>query len=135
MEFLSSLHQFSAASLLLLRIVLGAIFIVHGPPKLQNPQQFSGGIGLPVWFIVLLGFGETLASLLMFLGLLTQIASLIMMIVMLGAIYFKTSVWKIPFSAMDKLGWEFDAMIFGGAAILLTIGGGALSLDQTILGM
>lgn len=135
MEILSTLQMYGDWGLLALRIALGAIFIVHGPPKLQNLSGVAAGIGLPIWFAFLLGLGETLGALAVFAGVLTQAGAFIMIIVMLGAIWFKVTKWKVPFTSMEKLGWEFDLAILGGALALCTIGGGAFAMDRVLWGL
>lgn len=135
MESLIALQTFGDWGLLALRIALGAIFIVHGPPKLQDPSKMATGIGLPVWFAFLVGLGETLGALALFAGFLTQLGALVHACIMVGAIYFKVARWSIPFSTMEKLGWEFDLAILGGSLALLTLGGGAFAIDRTMFGL
>lgn len=115
--------------LLVLRIALGAIFIVHGLPKLKNPAGIAGAIGAPAGMGLALGLAETLGGLSVLLGLLTQLGALAIMVVMLGALHFKINRWNSPFTAMDKTGWEFDLLILASAALLLFSGAGAFALD------
>ena len=76
-----------------------------------------------------MGIAETLGGLAVILGLLTQIAGIGLAIIMLGAIYMKSAKWKLPFTAMDKLGWEFDWVLLGMSLALALLGAGAFSLD------
>ncbi|HLD71847.1 MAG TPA: DoxX family protein [Candidatus Peribacteraceae bacterium] len=134
MEFLTSLHQYSDWGLLALRIALGVIFLVHGPPKVMHPERASA-MGFAVWFWVMLGLGETIGALSMLLGFLTQIGAIILLLIMLGAHYFKMVVWKVPFTSMEKTGWEFDFMILSATTALVFLGGGSLSLDRIMFGL
>src|SRR3989344_7496539 len=116
--------------LLVLRVFLGAIFFYHSIPKLKNPGMIGKGMGWSSSSIFLLGFVEFISSLALILGFYTEIGALLVGLVMLGAIYYKVSKWKIPFSAMDKMGWEFDLILLGAAAAVMFIGAGAFSLDS-----
>jgi putative oxidoreductase len=66
------------------------------------------------------------------LGLYAEIGALLVGLVMLGAIYHKIFVWHIPFSSMDKMGWEFDLILLGSAITILLLGAGAISLDSIL---
>lgn len=134
MGFFFTLQQFSAFGLLALRIAIGAIFWVHGtakwamwrtPPSAQMP---SGMLRL----MKILSIAEPVGALMLAAGFLTQIAAAGLGVIMLGALYFKIRAWKIPFTAQDKTGWEFDLMILAGAIALLFLGGGAWGLDQLL---
>lgn len=124
-----SLLAYDDYGFLALRIALGVIFIVHAIPKLKNPAGIAGAIGAPVWFGTLVGLGEVGGSLLVLLGLFTQVGALILAVVMVGATYLKIVRWNMPFTAMDKVGWEFDLMLFASALLLLLTGPGSLALE------
>ena len=115
--------------LLALRVFLGIIFIYHGMPKLMMSGKMAKGMGWSSGSIVLLGLVELLAGLSVILGFYTEISALLIIIVMLGALFHKMFKWNIPFSAMDKMGWEFDLILLGAAIALLLIGAGSISLD------
>jgi len=68
------------------------------------------------------------AGLLVLVGLWIQIAALMLIAVMLGAIYFKVFVWKTGIYGDKNNGWYYDALLLASAGILLTIGGGSISL-------
>lgn len=116
---------YSAIGLLCLRVVIGAIFLYHGPKKLGNMASFMGFIGMC----------ETLGGLAVLFGFLTQLAALGLGIIMIGATYKKINEWHVPFYATDKTGWELDVMILGGCIVLLTMGAGIYSVDQMVLGL
>lgn len=117
--------------LLALRIAIGSIFIYHGLPKLKKPKAMEQMFG-NIWFPFLIGLGEFAGGLAAILGFYTEIAGLIFVILMLGALYFKLLTSKAPFSSMKKLGWEFDLILLGGALALLFIGAGNISIDAVI---
>ena len=106
-------------SLLILRLTIAAIFLVHGPKKLQGTH---GG------FMTFIGVAETLGGIAILIGFLTQMAALGLAIIMIGATYKKITEWHIPFAAKNTTGWEFDLMILAGCIVLMTMGSGAYGL-------
>jgi putative oxidoreductase len=137
MEFLVNLHQFSDWGLFALRIAVGVIFLVHGaqkwamwkmepseqmPPKMLTMMKFLSVVEPLGGFAVLMGF-------------LTQLAALGLGVIMIGAIFMKKNVMKVPFTAMDKMGWEFDLIILAAAIALFVFGGGVISLDNLFWGL
>ena len=82
--------------------------------------------------VVLLGLVELLSGLALILGFYAEIGALLVGIVMLGALFHKMFKWNIPFSAMDKMGWEFDLILLGAAVAVLFLGAGAVSLDNML---
>lgn len=110
-------------ALLILRLALGIIFIYHGVPKLSGKM---GG------FMFIVGFFETLSALAMFAGLFTEIAGIVLAVIMLGAIWKKTTEWKTPFSSMNASGWEFDLILLVAAVALAFLGAGGISVDAVL---
>ncbi len=115
--------------LLVLRVFLGFIFFYHSVPKLISSGKMAKGMGWSSSSIFLLGFVEFLSSLALIFGFYAEIGALLVGFIMLGAIYYKVFKWKIPFSAMDKIGWEFDLILLGASVAVLFLGAGAISLD------
>ena len=126
---LLELNQFSDISFLVLRLVIAAIFIYHAMPKLKGAKMMSQAMGMPAGMIFMLGGIEFLSSLGMIFGVYVQVAAFLLAMVMIGAIYFKTAKWHIPFGAMDKTGWEFDLILLAANIILLVNGGGAIGIQ------
>ncbi len=125
---LFQMNQYSDIALLLLRAVVAAIFAYHALPKLKNPGAMAQGMGWPSAMVVMLGAVELLSSVGIFLGAYIQIAAALLIIVMLGAIAMKTMQWKIPFSAHDKIGWEFDLILLAANFVLFIVGGGMIGI-------
>ncbi len=107
--------------LLILRLALAAVFFYHGTKKLTN-KQIPG-------FMKFIGTCETLGSIAMITGFLTQIAGIGLSIIMLGALYKKKTEWKIPFSSDSTTGWELDMTLLAVAVALALLGAGAISID------
>src|SRR3989338_1428859 len=126
---LLKLNQFGDISFLVLRLIIAAIFIYHAMPKLKGAKMMSQAMGMPAGMIFMLGGIEFLSSLGMILGVYVQIAAFLLVMVMIGAIYFKTAKWHIPFGAMDKTGWEFDLILLAANIILLVNGGGSIGIQ------
>ncbi len=118
--------------LLALRVAIGIIFIVHGTAKrsmwkMQPSEQMPA---ILLWLMRVLSVVEPLAGLAIWAGLMTRLAAMALTVVMLGALRYKILIWKTPFTANDKSGWEFDLILLAAAMVLVTMGAGALSLDR-----
>ena len=118
--------------MLLLRLVLALVFLVHAYPKLTNPSAMSKGMKWSTSLVFLLGLLEFLSALSVGLGFFTQVGSLGLVVVMIGALYYKTGKWKISFIGKNTTGWEFDLVILAAAIALLALGAGAYSIDALI---
>ena len=107
--------------LFILRLAVAAIFIVHSLPKIKNSKLMAKAIGTSANMVLLLGLVEFLSSIGLILDFYTKLSALLLAIVMVGAIWFKSMKWKVPFAATDKTGWEFDLILLAAnIAILLS---------------
>lgn len=120
--------MYNNLGLLGLRLAVGIIFYKHSLPKLKNYKMMAQGMGMPAGFVLLLGLVEFLSSLGLALGVYPQAANVLLAVVMAGAMYFKIFKWKVPFMAMDKMGWEFDLVLFAANLAMLAVGPGAFVL-------
>jgi len=128
MSFFITLHQFSDFGLLALRVAIFTIFLAHGMMKLKGEKTPPG--------FKMLGGLEVLCALAVLVGFLTQLATLGLSIIMVGAIYMKVAKWKSPFASIEKNGWEFDLMILAGTLMIYFTGAGTvLSLDRLFFGL
>lgn len=123
--------DYSDLGLLGLRICVAAIFLKHGlmkqgvwkkKPSAQEPASMLA-------IMKILSIAEPLGAIAVLFGFMTQLAAAGLAIIMIGAIWTKIKVWKIPFYAKDNTGWEFDFMILGACIALICIGPGSLSLE------
>lgn len=128
MDILSQLAGYSDTGLLILRIVLGAIFVFHGAPKLKGAQAMAKGMGMPAPAVMMLGLVEVVAGVCVILGVYGQIGAALLALVMIGAIYFKVAKWNVPFYAKNATGWEFDLILLAGAIALTLSDGGVYTL-------
>jgi putative oxidoreductase len=123
------LAQFTDVALLLLRVMVGIVFISSGWKHLKDPEARSKDIGMSKGFTVFLGAAEVAGGLGVMLGVLTQLAALGLILVMLGAIQKKIFVWHTGFWGKSGTnGWNYDTMLVVMNLVILTTGGGNLSL-------
>jgi putative oxidoreductase len=131
MKFMKGLEPLS---LLALRMALGLIFLTHGYPKLMHPspgmRDFFVAHGLPGYFLNVSAILECFGALLLFAGLFTRPAALLLMIEIAVAI------WKVHSARgiMAVKDYEFPLAVAAGCLVLATIGAGLASLDHLIFG-
>ena len=122
--------------LLALRLAIGAIFIVHGWPKITGARGMAAAMGggeakpVLVGVFTLQGIVETGGGILMILGVLTQLIALAFAIIMIGAIALKISQWKTGFMAQQTTGWEFDLVLLAGNILLFLTGPGRIAVQS-----
>lgn len=119
-------------ALLILRLIIGAIFVAHGGQKLftygiDGVAAGFGQMGIPfpslmAPFISLLEFAGGIA---LVVGVLTRLAALGLAFNMLGAIVFA----HLQAGFFLPNGIEFALALFGSAALLTMTGSGTYSLD------
>lgn len=115
-------------TLLLLRLVVATVFLPSGWSHLTQPKKRSESIGMPVWFTALLGGVETVSAVALILGLYVQVAAVLLLGVMLGAIYKKVFRWQTGFFGEGAMGWYYDLLLASCCLVLLSTGGGSLTL-------
>jgi putative oxidoreductase len=124
------LTRYSDIALLLLRLTVGAVFLSSGWRDLTNAEARSKDIGMSKGFTIFLGAAEFAGGLGVVSGVLAQLASLGLILVMLGAIQKKIFVWHTGFwgkSGTD--GWSYDLMQVVMCLVIATTGGGDLGLQ------
>ncbi len=128
------LEKLRPVSFLLLRWALGLIFVYHGWPKLFGKTeifiQSFAGLGLPAWSVYAVGIAELFGGGLLFVGLFTRVAAVLLALDMAGA------MWKYNLGEGFQAVREYELPLALGAAALLlaTTGAGTISLDQLIYG-
>jgi putative oxidoreductase len=127
---------------LLMRGVLGFVFVAHGAQKLFG--WFGGGgidgtagffrslnIPAPQFFALVAGLTEFFGGLLIIVGLLTVAASLALVVDMVLAIATFTHAHGFFVETPDG-GWELDFVLIGLLGALALIGAGAWSVDHAV---
>lgn len=100
-----------------LRLALGAVFLLHGLPKLLQTPAYAElfariGLPAPAFMALLIGAMEVTGGLLVLTGYWVRIAAGLLALVMLGAIVL------VKGSRGFINGWEFDAVLLAAALSL-----------------
>lgn len=103
-----ALSRFTDLGILLLRLMVGLVFVTSGYSHLKDPEARSKSIGMSKGFTVFLGLAEVAGGLGIAAGVLPQIAALGLILIMLGAIQKKTFVWHTGFWGEKSSGWHYD---------------------------
>jgi putative oxidoreductase len=126
------LEKLRPLALLLLRWGLTLVFVFHGYPKLFGKTALFvsafKGLGLPAFFVYVVGVIEVFGGLMLALGLYTRPAALLLMLDM-GA-----ALWKYNFNEGIYAVREYELpLVLGLAALAVaTTGAGAFSVDNLI---
>ena len=115
-------------ALLLMRLMVGAIFITSGWSHATKAQERAKSIEMSVGFTRFLGVAELAGGLGVVFGVLTQLAAIGLILVMLGAIYKKIAVWHTGFWGKRTPGWHYDLMLVIMNLVIIATNGGALVL-------
>jgi putative oxidoreductase len=117
---------------ILLRVLLGGIFAVHGYPKLftrrRQVQQAMAGAGIPPNVTALAGILEFFGGLALIIGFLTPIVAGLFAIFMGST----TLLQRLKFHKSFAGGYELDVALLVAAVTLLILGAGTVSLDALL---
>lgn len=131
-------------ALLAARVILGIIFIAHGWQKLHT-YHHSGvegmlkGLGAPAPSVsaYILTWAELGGGILLVLGLLLPLVSIVLVVDMIGAIYY--THWEQGFwvaagmgGAPAKIGWEWPLAIIAGLLAVGFANAGHLAADSYV---
>lgn len=131
-----SAHSIPAdTALLLLRIVAGVAFMLHGWGKIQHPFSWMGP-DMPGFLQALAALSEFGGGAAWALGLLTPLASLGIACTMAVAVHLHAIKMGDSFvaSQQGQSSFELAALYFCIAVLFLFAGPGRLSLDRAIFG-
>ncbi|HEY1577113.1 MAG TPA: DoxX family protein [Terracidiphilus sp.] len=118
------LASFTDLNLLLLRLMVGLIFITSGYNHLKDPEARSKSIGMSKSFTIFLGVSEVSGALGVTFGVLTQLAAFGLIALMLGAISKKLFAWHTGFWGKNTYGWHYDLMIILMNLLIASTDGG-----------
>jgi putative oxidoreductase len=116
--------------LLPIRIIAGITFIAHGVPKFFGVSEgygFFQSVNLPPELFVPIALLEVIGGLAILLGILTRIASALLIIEMLGA------VLMVKLSKGFIGGYEFELLLIAICLSLVIMGPGKISIENSIL--
>ena len=139
MKNLQLLKTSDSVSIILIRLMVGVVFLSEGIQKFLFPGDRGAGrfekIGIPnpEFFGTFVGSFEILCGLLVLAGLMTRLAAILLIIIMLTAI----ATTKIDILLQDGV-WEMlhasrtDWAMLLGSIFLLIRGGGKWSVDYKL---
>ncbi len=127
-------------ALLVLRLVLGGVFVAHGAQKLfgsfggpgiEGTAGFHEQLGIKPAkpMAILAGLAEFVGGMLVAAGFLTPLAALALIVVMIVAIV-KVHLKNGFFAASG--GYEFNLVLIAVAVALILVGSGAYSTDAAL---
>ena len=129
-----------AVGLLVIRVIVGLLFVGHGAQKLfgwfggYGPKGTGGwlesiGVKPGVTMAVAAGLMELVGGLLFALGLLTPVGAVLIILTMIGAIktvHGQNGLWS------TTNGYEYNLVLLAVAAGVALTGAGAYSLDALL---
>jgi len=122
------LARFTDLGLLLMRLMIGVVFVASGYSHLKDPDARSKSIGMGKGLTIFLGIAEVAGGLGVAFGVLTQIAAMGLILIMLGAIQKKIFVWHTGFWGEKASGWHYDLLLVVMNLVILFTHGGAYVL-------
>jgi len=121
--------------LLILRVIVGIVFMAHGAQKIfvwgiDGVTAGFAGMGVPAPAVVatLVAFGELLGGIALIAGVLTRLASLGLAIIMVGAV----TLAHLPAGFFAPEGYEFTLTLAAASLALMFAGAGQLSVDAAL---
>jgi putative oxidoreductase len=124
------LSQFTDLGLLLMRLMVGLVFVTSGWNHVTKTEERSKSIGMSKGFTLFLGIAELAGGLGVAFGVLTQLAAIGLILVMLGAIQRKIFAWHIGFWGEKTYGWHYELMLIIMNLVILFTDGGRWVLVQ-----
>jgi putative oxidoreductase len=133
----SSLNRLRPVVPLVLRVVLGGLFIWHGIDKFDagismvKDMYTMWGVPAPGLTAPLTAVAEIIGGAMLVFGLATRVAAMMLSVVMVGALmYVKRDLGII--SAEPMPGAELDLAYLAGLVALMILGPGPISIDDKI---
>ncbi|MDA4118584.1 MAG: DoxX family protein [Thaumarchaeota archaeon] len=121
---------------LILRVWVGANFIIHARPKpgqgISQTAQYMKGLGVPVGATYAATALELVGGLFLILGLLVPIVGAFFVIFMVSAAIMKKRKMHADYIAPNKPSYEVDVLYLALALVLVFLGAGVFSLDGAI---
>ena len=120
------LTAYSDYGLLLMRILVGAIYIDSGYLSLKNLDDRSKSNGLSNGFMAFIAVAEVAGGIAVVAGILQQLAAIGLILIMLGAIQKKIVEWKTGFWGGSSPGWYYESTLVSTLLVILFTDGGRL---------
>ena len=120
---------------LILRVWVGANFVIHARPKIQSmPQtiQSMKGLGVPAGATYAATALELAGGIALILGLLVPIVGAFFVLFMVSASVMKKRKMHADYISAAKPSYEIDVLYVALALALVFLGAGVLSLDGAL---
>ena len=118
---------------LLMRVWVGANFIIHARPKLKNGiANVAANMKLPKSAVSAATILEFLGGIFLIIGLIVPVVALFFAIFMVANTLMKRSRMHAEYIASGKPSFEIDILYLMLSIVLLVLGAGALSVDGVI---
>jgi putative oxidoreductase len=133
-----NIRQTAPYGLMILRVVLGIAFLIHGWSKFSGGVDgvagFFTSLNIPAPSLVayIVSIVELAGGALLIVGFLTQLASILLVLDMLGAILFAFLMRGQPLVANGAISWEKEAVFAAAALCIFLAGPGIWSIDDTV---
>lgn len=130
---LEPLYPFTPFLALLVRVVVGIAYILHGYPKVtskgrQQVAQWMKSIGIPPMAGYLAGVLEFFGGILLIIGFIVPIVALLFAIQMVST----TLLNKVKLKKAYIGGYELDILFLLLVIVLIVLGAGVASIDQLL---
>ena len=122
------LARFTDLGLLLMRLMVGLVFVNSGYSHLKDPTARAKNIGMSKPFTIFLGAAEVAGALGVAFGALTQLAAFGLILIMSGAIQKKIFAWHTGFWGEKGSGWHYDLIFVVMNLVIAFTNGGAYVL-------
>jgi len=122
------LARFTDLGLLLMRLTVGLVFVTSGYSHLKNPAARAKSIGMSKPFTIFLGVAEAAGGLGVAVGVLTQLATFGLILIMFGAIAKKIFTWHTGFWGEKASGWHYDLLFVVMNLVIAFTNGGSYVL-------
>jgi putative oxidoreductase len=120
---------------LIIRVWVGANFVIHARPKVRGmPQTVQGtsGLGVPAGATYAATALELGGGIALILGFLVPIVGLLFVVFMASTSMMKKRKMHADYIAQGKPSYEIDVLYLALALVLVFLGAGVLSLDGAL---
>lgn len=125
-----ALSRFTDLGLLLLRLMVGLVFVTSGYSHVTKSAERAKSIGMSQGFTIFLGIAELAGGLGVAAGVLTQLAAFGLILIMLGAIGKKIFAWHTGFWGAKSSGWHYELMLILMNLVIAFSDGGSYVLRK-----
>ena len=109
---------------------IGVIFIVHSLKKFDPSwQEWLISMGIPPEMQLPIALAEFIGGILLVAGIFTRITSVVLSIILLGAIFHIR--WENGFF-VSKGGWEWDLVMLAAVVAIMVAGPGRISISHLV---